>query len=212
MLKRVLSLCVAAMLLVSLLAGCGSVAKLEALAGTWSTCVDEEDSYILEVLTFLELYEEEIALVETSGMQLVRVVEFHKDLTYSFRYDGEGTRATVRSYLENVFLQLYEKREKLDSLYETSFAMYSQETFLKFYATMYERETFDELLDAMVEEVYDYEALDTPYETGTYRILGDRIYCTKAGETEATYLEYTVTESALELVYLEGTEVYQKIG
>lgn len=211
MFKRIVSVCLMAILLLGIFSGCGvDSGKLDALVGTWTTHVDEEEEYILEVLTFFELYEDEIALVETTGMQLVKVVEFHADRTYSFRYDGEGTRAAVRSYLEGVFQTLYEKREQLDALYEASFALYSQEAFQQFYAALYEKESFDALLDSMADEVYDYTVLDQPYETGTFKLLGNRIYCTKTGETEANYLEYTVTDTALELVYLEGSEVYQK--
>ena len=209
--KKVLSVCLIALMLLGILGGCGNQqAKLEALAGTWTLLEDEDPEYILDVLTYFELYEEEIALVETTGMKTVKVVEFREDKTYSFRYDGDKTRQTVREYLDGVFDQLYESREKLDSLYEVAFSEYSQEEFQQFYAALYEQDDYDSLLDVMADEVYDYDVLDEPYETGTFTIRANRIYCTMAGKTEEEYLGYEIEGDTLTLEYLEDTEVYHR--
>ena len=94
--KKYLSVALAVILLVSLLAGC-SVFGLsrEDVLGTWKTVKADTREEAMALLENIDAYDEEIALADVDSLEYVKIVEFHDDGTYCFRYDVEGTMACV---------------------------------------------------------------------------------------------------------------------
>lgn len=207
--KKITVLVLSLVVLAGLLCGCESTQeKMEALSGTWYRVVQDTEEQAQLLLENIDLYEEEIALVDLTGLSYVRTVEFNMDNTYRFAYDVEGCKEYVRSFYLDCFAQLYEGRMALNETYGEDFSMMGEDAFRQFYADLYEYVDFDALIDAFVENAYDYEALSEDIETGTYNIKGEKINCTVTGETEEEYLVYSIENDVLTLTYSDAVEAY----
>lgn len=210
--KKYLSFALAAILLVSLLAGCSLLGGLsmEDLAGTWVTVKEDSQEEATGLLENIEAYEEEIALADLNCLEYVKIVEFHTDESYCFRFDVEGTMACVREYYDAYFNALYEGRATLEEVYGEDFMSMSQAEFRQYYAALYGCTDYIEMLDYFTEIAYDYEALEEPFETGTFRISGDEILLTITGETKEESLGVELEEGTMTLVYIDGQETYTR--
>lgn len=219
---RILALCLITAMMLSSFTGCGlavdllemafnnEAEKIEQLAGTWICISQDEEEYALGLLENIEMYEEEIALVDLSVLQDAKLVEFRDDKTYRFAYSAEETKTCVRKFYESAFADLYEGRSTLSAVYEMDFEAMNEQEFYQFYAELYSMADFDALLTAITEDAYDYAALAEDYETGTYSIDGDDIMCKITGQTQAEALGYKIEGETLTLYYLDATEVYTR--
>ena len=209
--KMFLSVALVAVLLVSLLAGCGLFGlSQEDVLGSWATVKPDTQEEAMGLLENIEAYEEEIALADLDCLEYVKVVEFHEDGTYCFRYDIEGTKACVREYYDTYFNALFEGRATLEAAYEEDFVSMSQAEFRQFFAGIYGYTDYIEMLDTFAEIAYDYEALEDPTETGTYDVDGDQILTVIAGEYVEESMGASVEDGVLTLTYSDGVEVYTK--
>ncbi len=206
---RILVLLVIAALALSLCA-CGSDKKMELLTGTWSMATSNSEEQAMVLLEAIDLYEEEIAVVDKSAACIVKIVEFSSDKTYRFAYDVDATKVCVREFYIRVFEDLYENRASLASLYEEDITQLGEEDFYLFYAALYGVDSYDALMDKFTGNAYNYESLAENIETGTYKVVGDKILTTITGETEAESLGYKVEGNTLTLSYTNATEVYTK--
>lgn len=208
---NVLSLFLVIVMLAGMFAGCESQAqKLEKLAGTWVMTTDDTEEQAQIMLDGLDLYEEEIALVDLTSLDYVKVVEFGIDKTYRFSCDPDGTKVCVRTFLEGVFDALYENRTALNDVYGVEFDEISKTDFQQFYADLYTQADFDALIDHMVSNAYDYDSLAESLEVGTFSITGSKIMCTISGESTAEALGYKIDGDQLTLTYSNTVEVYTR--
>ena len=209
--KQYLSVALAVILLVSLLAGC-SVFGLsrEDVLGTWKTVKADTREEAMALLENIDAYDEEIALADVDSLEYVKIVEFHDDGTYCFRYDVEGTMACVRAYYDAYFNALYEGRSTLEEAYGEDFVSMTQAEFRQYYAGVYGYTDYIEMLDDFAQIAYDYAALEEPYETGSYSVEGDQILTTISGEYTEEAMGAALDEGVLTLTYIDGTEVYTK--
>ena len=176
---NILSLFLVIVMIAGVFAGCESQAeKLEKLAGTWIMTTDDTEEQAQVLLEGLDLYEEEIALVDLTALDYVKVVEFGVDKTYRFSCDPDGTKACVHTFLEGVFDTLYENRTALNDVYDVEFDEISKTDFLQFYADLYQQTDFDALIDHMVSNAYNYDSFADGTEVGTFTISRGRIMCT----------------------------------
>lgn len=209
--KKFLSVALVATLLVSLLAGCGLFGlSKEDVLGSWATVKPDTQEEAMGLLESIEAYEEEIALADLDCLEYVKVVEFHEDGTYCFRYDVEGTKACVREYYDTYFNALYEGRVTLEEVYGEAFEAMSQAEFRQYFAALYSYTDYIEMLDNFAEVAYDYEALEEPMETGTYDVDGDQIVTMVTGEYVEEAMGAAVEDGILTLTYIDGEEVYTK--
>lgn len=210
--KKYVSVMLAAALLVSLLAGCsllGGISKDE-LVGYWETVKPDTREEAMGLLENIEAYDSEIALADLDSLQYVKEVVFRDDGTYYFGYHVEGTKACVRDFYDAYFNALYEGRVTLEEDYGESFEAMSQAEFRQYFAGLYGFTDYIEMLDYFTETAYDYDLLEEPTETGTYRIDGDEILTTIDGEYKEEAMGAELEEGVLTLTYLDGTETYTK--
>ena len=221
---RILALCLIMAMILGSFAGCGLAVdllelafnneskKIEELAGTWICVAQDEEEYAIGLLENIEMYEEEIALVDLSVLQDAKLVEFRSDKTYRFAYSVEETKACVYDFYVSAFADLYEGRGTLSAIYEMDFEAMNEQEFYQFYAELYGMADFKSLLTAITEDAYDYAALAEDFETGTYSIDGDDIMCTMDGDVKAEALGYEIEGNTLTLYFLDVTEVYTRVN
>lgn len=208
---KILSLVMAALMIAALFCGCESEEKkIEALAGTWYMTTSDPESEAMTLLENFDFYAEEIACVDLTTLESVKIVKFTTEKTYLFAYDAAGTEACTRAFFEGAFDAMYENRASLSSLYDVDFESASKEEFLQFYADLYGAADYSELVDALVDNSYDFDALSEPWEEGTYSIEGGIIAMTILGESAAETLKYSIEGDTLTLTYADGVEVYSR--
>ena len=209
--KKYMSVALAAVLLVSLLAGCSlfGLSKDDVL-GTWVTVKPDTQEEAMGLLENIDAYEEEIALADVNCLEYVKLVEFRENGTYYFRYDVEGTKACVRDFYDTYFNALFEGRATLEEAYGEDFVSMTQAEFRQYFATIYGYTDYIEMLDDFAQIAYDYEALEEPMETGTYSVEGDQILTTVSGEYKEEAMGAKLEDGVLTLTYVDGVEVYTK--
>lgn len=212
--KKFVALVLASVLLLGLLCGCESTQeKMQALSGTWYKVVEDTEEQARALLDNIDLYEEEIALVDLTSLSYVKIVEFDMENNYRFAYDVEGCKEYVRTFYVGCFDSIFEGRAVLNEAYSDfglDFSAMSKEELQQFYADLYEYADFNALIDAFVDNAYDYESLAEDIETGTYTIRGNKINCTVTGETEEEYMIYSIENDVLTLTYADDVEVYTR--
>ncbi len=208
---RILTLCLALVMTIGLLTGCESMEeRIANLSSVWTTVTNETEEDARAVLESMELYEEEIALVDLTTLKCVKLVEFRTDKTYRFSYDVEATKDLLRQYFETMFDSLYEGRTALNAVYETEFDNLTKEEFLDFYAALYGAESGTEIVDLFVDSAYSYDKMGADWETGTYTLKFNQIMCTIDGKTEAEALGYAIEADTLTLTYVDAVETYTR--
>ena len=208
--KKVMSLVLALLMLAAMLCACESKEeKYAALAGTWQMVADDTEEQALVLLEGIDLYEEELAVVDKTTLQYVWIYEF--DTAGNFRQadDIEATKECVRAFYAGVFEDLYENRDGLGELYGEDFAAMDQAAFQQFYAELYGKDTYEALLDQFVENAYKWDEW-TDYRNGTFTFDGDRLEIEDGAESY--WLEYKIEGDTLTITYSDGDEVYTRVG
>lgn len=209
--KKALVLLLVAALSVTLFCGCESTEeKMAALSGTWTMVMPDTAEQAQILLDNIELYPEEIALVDLDSLEQVKSVTFNMDGTYSFGYDVDGTLDCVRRFYLAAFDAMYEGRASLSNSYDADIANMTREEFNQFYAELYTAADFDTLIDLFVDNAYDTDALAEPFETGTYTIKGNALMCTITGESKAESLPYEIEGNTLTLHFSNLDETYTR--
>ena len=190
--------------------GCGSGGRGSKLAGTWESDGFYDGDAMLEMFVHLDLYEEEIALMDPAGVGYVQTITFRPDKTYTIGCDADKSIALAREYYENALDAFYEHREELEVCYGVSFGTMSRESFFQFYAELYGVADYDALVELFTESTVDPAYLAQGEEHGTYRVSFRRIFCTAEGESVESYIEYTLKDDVLILNFYEGEQVYTR--
>lgn len=208
--KKFLCLALAVLMLATMLCACESKEeKYAALAGTWQMVAQDSEEQALVLLEAIDLYEEEIALVDTNSLQYVWIYEFDTEGNFRQADDIDATKDCVRKFYEGVFQAMYDGRANLGELYGEDFSAMSQDEFQMYYASIYGYESYAALIDQFVENAYRYDEW-TDYRNGTFTFDGDKLEIIDGGEEY--WLGYKIEGNTLTLSYNDGDEVYTKVG
>lgn len=206
--KKLLCAVLALMLMLSL-AACDEV-YIEKIEGSWSIQVLESDEQKQVLMDNIEMYEEEIALVDTA-LYTTKTVTFNADKTYSFAENAEDVKQGVEDFYRGLFDDLYEGRDSLYACYEVDMSSFTQEQFRQFYADLYAAEDYEAMIQLFTDNAYNYDELGI-YETGTYTITATRITMDTLGTEDDGYVGYSVDGDSLTLKFNDATEVYNKVN
>ena len=208
--KKVISMVLVVLMLATMLCACESKEeKYAALAGTWQMVADDTEEQALVLLEGIDLYEEEIAVVDKTTLKYVWIYEFDTEGNFRQADDIEATKEYVREFYAGVFEDLYENRADLGALYGEDFASMDQTAFQLFYANLYGKDTYEALLDQFVENAYKWDEW-TDYRNGTFTFDGDRLEVEDGAESY--WLAYKIEGNTLTITYSDGDEVYTKVG
>lgn len=206
---KIVCVLLAMLMAMSALCACESTEdKYAALAGTWRMVEQDSEEQVMVLLEGIDLYEEEIAVVDKTTLRYAWIYEF--DTAGNFRQadDIPATKDCVREFYTGMFQDLYDNRAGLGALYEQDFAAMSQDEFHLFYANLYGFETFDALIDQFVENAYFYDEW-TDYRNGTFTFDGDLLDIQDGAKTYT--LGYKIEGDTLTISYSDGEEVYTRV-
>lgn len=207
--KKILALVLAAVMMLTL---CACSDPAEKLYGTWEMVSYVGEDTTVTTLENFDFYPEEIALLEDPNFGIITFVEFREDGTYRFSYNLEKTKEHIHGFYVDFIGTLYENRALLVESYGDEIVTMSEAEFNQFYAELFGMTDYESLITAFVDETLDYDVLSGDYERGTYSVVLDKIMCTIEGETEAESMAYELEGDVLTLTYVDGEEVYTKIG
>ena len=207
--KKVLA-CILSILLLATLAACDPVDYVGQVAGTWVCKSLEAEETRKMVLENMDLYEEEIALVKTP-LYTAKTVTFNQDKTYTFAEDIPTLKGYLKEFYTGMLKDLYEGRSALADVYETDVSTMNEDDFYAYYASIYEQENVEALIDALVENTYNFESFE-PIETGTYTIGSTKIMFDAEGIENDGSVGYSLKDGQLKLEYNDGTENYTRLG
>ncbi len=197
---------VLALVLTLSLAGC-SLLPGNPLVGAWVCRTEESAEYTRELLESFDLYEEEIALIQTP-LYTVKHLTLNRDKTYSYATRQETEVACLREFIYAIFDEMYAGRASLSDCYEWDMSGLSKEEFLQFYASLYETTDFDALVTLWIE---NSGTAIGEYETGTYQIRFGKIHMNMADSEEGDgYVTYLLEGDTLTLTYSNSVEVYTR--
>lgn len=208
--KRMIPVFLAVGMLAGLLCGCSLLpTKDPALMGRWEGiyCFDSES--VLAEFEAMDLYDAEIALLDPAAMELVDVVTFHDDGTYTISGDAEKTMALVEAYYRDAFATFYRHREELETLYGEAFSAMTEAEFYQYYADLYGAADYEGLIELFVGGTDYYAYLDEE-ESGTYEVIGNRIYFKEGLLSMDEYVTYRVDSGTLTLEYTDVTITYSR--
>ena len=210
--KKFVCVLLAALMLLSMCA-CSDADRILQVAGTWKTEYVKTSKEKQELLESIDLYEEEIALVD-SVLDGAKTLTFNTDKTYSFSKNPEDVKACVRKFFDKMFNDLYEGRADLANCYkeshDTDISLLGEEAFKMFYAKLYGAETYEALLDKLADGAYEYDKMGV-YESGTFNMTSKRINFDTTGEEDDGYVEYEFLDNGkLRLKFSEDYEVYKR--
>lgn len=208
--KKAVVFALTAVMLAGLLSGCAFGTSLEDIAGTWERTVDDTEEQALVLLENIDFYPEEIACADLTSLDYIHTVEFTTDGVYRFCVEAEGTRFCVKEFFRGVFEALYENRAGLGAAYGTDFTPMTMEEFCLFYAELYGCGDYEELLELLAENAYDYTTFDTPLEQGTCRMSGGMLYCIIDGETLEESMGFELEENSLTLKFADTAMVFYR--
>lgn len=213
---RILALLLTLVLAASLLCACESIEdKYAALAGTWIMYQPDSEEQVMILLESIDLYEEEIALVDKTSLRYAWIVEFDTAGNIRQAQPVDENKALVREFYEGMFDAFFEGRASLDDLYEDDLSAMSREEFDQFYATLYGFETFEALLDQFVINAYKYDEW-TDLRNGTFTFESNRLSIVDSvkdenGLPQSYSIIYKLEGDTLTLTYSDGEEVYTKV-
>lgn len=209
--KKMLSLSLVVLMLLAVLCGCSNnEERIAEIAGTWESIDYFTGSSVEQLLYDMDLYEEEVALLDTSTMRIVDVIVFNTDGTYTITSDVDKTLAAVEQYYRDAFNTFYTNRAQLESCYDEDLESMTIEEFQQFYADLYGREDFDALIAMFVNSTTDEEHLTSDEENGTFRMTSSRIYFSINGTQEEEYVTYSLSGNVLALNFSDGINTYNR--
>ena len=205
--KKQIAMILCCVLLLGSLAACESVDYVAQVEGTW-ICAVEQQEQKQKLMENMELYEEEMALVDTK-LFTAKTVTFNADKTYYFAEDPDRVKAHLRNFYSGLFQDLYEGRAALAECYDTDISQLSEEEFFQFYAELYGAKDYEALIPQLADNTYDYDAFEK-LEEGTFGIGSKGITVDTEGTENDGTISYTLKDGVLTLVYSDSTEVYTR--
>lgn len=208
---RILAILLTILLTVSMLCGCQSTEeKYAALSGTWIMYEQDSEEQVMVLLESIDLYEEEIALVDMNSLRYAWTFEFDTAGNIRQCQPVEENKALVREFYTGMFDDFFENRASLDGVYETELSAMSREEFEQFYAELYTFSSFEELMDQLVENAYYYDEWED-LRRGTFTFKGNNIVVNDTVENDTYNIGYKIEGNTLTLSYIDGVEVYTKV-
>lgn len=186
--------------------------KIDKLAGRWETQTEADMENMSDLLLNWDFYPEELELAEDVKLYIPTIIELNENRVYRVYIDGEIFRSCVCEMFDGVLDALYDGREKLVDTYGEVVMTMTRDEFRQAYAEMYELSSDRELIDVFADSAYDYEEISEPIERGTFTVEGKKVYFTITGETEAEYASYQLSGDTLTLTFVDGVEVYTRVG
>lgn len=199
---RILALTLVLVMSLALLCGCDDN---ESIYGTWNEVAVDDTTETKGFLKDLGFYDEEIALIDLGTMKTVYMVKFNEDKTYERGVNIEATDALMVEFVEGMMEALYNGRASLAGLYGEEINELTRDEFNLFYAEQFGCETYQEMVDLLAYDSWEYEN-----ESGTYNAAMGSIFLTPEGETEAQSAGYKVSGDKLTVEYADGDAVYTK--
>ncbi len=183
------------------------------LTGKWVMTEEIPKESVADLLTYFNFTDEEKALAELTGMGIACVVRFTEDGRYSYEYDFAATVESVKAYYDRFISRLFDKRGELTATYgdDVLERCPTIEEFRAFYAYMFNKESYEAMLEAMAAESLDYQYLEGTLETGRYTVSLDGTLNLTADNSSTTYtVGYEFGENTLKLIYSDGDETYTR--
>lgn len=209
--KRIVALVLTMILVCAGLNGCDlDLGASDAIIGHWETVRYYTSDSMRRSMEDLDLYAEEIAMMDLGAVGYVDVFEIRDDKTYTITCDAEKSIAMVQQYFRDAFATFYQNRSELDDLYEDDLGSMTESQLQQFYADLYGQTDFDALIELFVYSITNEEYLLEGTEKGTYRVSRNRIWCTPEGEKEAQYIDFVVDGDILTLTYSDETVKYTR--
>ena len=172
---KILAFLLSVLLAATLLCACESTEeKYAALAGTWIMYEQDSEEQVMVLLESIDLYEEEIALVDKTSLRYAWIFEFDTAGNIRQAQPVEENKALVREFYEGMFDAFFDGRASLDDLYEDDLSSMNQDEFKLFYAELYGFDTFEALLDQFVQNAYVYDEW-TDLRNGTFTFDSNRL-------------------------------------
>lgn len=184
--------------------------KISKLAGNYVTMEPLEADMVERMLTNFDFYPEEIALIDLESQTVPKCMEFRDNKSVVSYYDADAFRSDVERFFRQAFENLYANRDALSSLYNADFSAMTQAEFETYYATLYSKSTFDELVTFLAADAYNYNELTS--STGTFTIEDDKIVCKFINPFSTSVMGYDLSGNTLTLTYSDGAEVYTRIA
>ncbi|MBQ6839479.1 MAG: hypothetical protein IJO45_02165 [Oscillospiraceae bacterium] len=213
---KILAFLLSVLLAATLLCACESTEeKYAALAGTWIMYEQDSEEQVMVLLESIDLYEEEIALVDKTSLRYAWIFEFDTAGNIRQAQPVEENKALVREFYEGMFDAFFDGRASLDDLYEDDLSSMNQDEFKLFYAELYGFDTFEALLDQFVQNAYVYDEW-TDLRNGTFTFDSNRLSIIDSVEGEnglpSSYsIIYKLEGDTLTLTYSDGVEVYTRV-
>ena len=191
--------------------------KLDDLVGKWQTTYTLEEDVAEELLDYYGFTEEERALIGHDVFKVAQILTIGSDKTYSFEIDGERSRNLVRQSFNSIISLVYDHLGELTDTYGEEMAeeVADLDEFKDYYAWMYDFDSYDEYLDAVVEDfVSEYYDMSSPIdlEHGTFTIDGTDLVMTIDGESEGASVGASLSGNSLLITYKDGEELYTRLG
>ena len=216
---RILACLLVIVLTATLFTGCQSKKALleaktqELCAGKWLTITEDVEEQAVILLENIDMYEEEIAVVDTKSLQYARIIEYSVNGTYRQYISVEHTKACVRNFYKSAFDALYANRADLDDLYDADLAEMTEEEFQLYYTDLYGYDDFSVMIDYFADIAYDYAWEDL--ESGTFTVTEENtISILRDEDTEDTSgnVTFKIENDTLTLIYSDTTVIYTNIG
>lgn len=199
------------LLSVCLLCGCSGskTEKIQALEGTWVASDPLSADTVREMLLAMVFYEEEIQLVDLNSLYDSYYVEFTSGRTYALGHDAQGFKSNVYAFFSQAFRNLYENRTALNETYGMSFDGMSEAEFQQFYADLYEKGSFSQMLTEFTEGAFQYDQLGV-YDSGMFDISGNIIDFKTSSAGEVGQCTYELRGNTLTIYFKDSTSVFTK--
>lgn len=198
--KKLLVLMIVSALCLCAFSACGS--DDADVTGSWYAKEYNDAEIIEDILRSMELYDEEIALINTSSYYDLLTVEFSDNGNYRFYYDATKNLEVANKYVDAMFDSLYAGRSALGGFYGVDFSGYSLEEFRTFYAVdIYAQGSYAQLKNMIATDLSYAEVV----EEGTYRVSGSKIFFKIKGESQEEYFSFTLKGDKLTMKGEDGT-------
>lgn len=196
---------------VCLLCGCSGskTEKIQALEGTWVASDPVSTDTVREMLLAMDFYEEEIQLVDLNSLYDSYYVEFTSGRTYALGHNPLKFKYNVYTFFCQVFQDLYENRTALNSIYGVSFDGMDETEFQRFYADLYEKGSFSEMIMDFTEGAFQYDQLGV-YDSGMFDVSGNIIDFKTSSAGEVGQCTYELRGNTLTIYFKDSTSVFTK--
>lgn len=185
----------------------------EELLGLWEIVEYRPDESVHSLLESIDFYEEEIALIDLSSLAFQRTLILTENNRYYMGYDPEDSVQYAQVFFESVFEDLYTERKTLEAVYDIDLASMDKDTFLDFYAEMYEADSFDILVANWIDNLFYYTDDEYAFaylDEGTYSIDSNRLHLQSDTDSESFNVSFKLDSNYLYLSDPNTQRTYTK--